>query len=286
LLLGVAARNVARKHGLPVVFTYHTMYEEYAHYIPLPRALVRWMIVRLVKKFCQSVDAIMVGSSAVANLLRERGVTTPIDIIPSPLQTDFIVDEVKALQPRVSSDRWTLVTVGRMVPEKNMRATIDLYASLPRDRFRLVLVGFGADYDALQKYAYDEFALSHDDVQFVHKPPRAEIVTWYRKADLFVFTSQTDTQGLVLAESLAAGTPVIALHGPGQDSSVVDGVNGFLCDTVSVMRDKILWLHEHADAYATMRDKAYAASLTYRSSAVVAKVVAVYERVKKQGRLC
>lgn len=278
-LLGVAARDVARKHKLPVVFTYHTMYEEYAHYVPLPRVLVRWIILRLVKHFCHSVDAIIVGSNAVAKLLRERGVTTPINVIPSSLQPEFMVDEGDVLQ-HTTSDRWILLTVGRMVPEKNMRATIDLYASLLRDRFCLVLVGFGAEYEALQAYAYDELALSHDDVQFVHKPPRADIAVWYRKADLFVFTSQTDTQGLVLAEAMAAGTPVVTLHGPGQDGSVVDGVNGFLCDTVGAMRDNILWLHEHAQAYAAMRQKAYEASLAYRPEVVAAKVVAVYERTR------
>lgn len=276
-LLGETARSLSRKKQIPIVFTYHTMYEDYAHYVPLPRAFVRWIILRLVNRFCQSVDAIIVGSNAVAKLLRERGVTTPIHVIPSPLQPDFIVDEAQALR-HVPSNRWTLLTVGRMVPEKNMRATLDLYALLPRDRFQLVLVGFGSDYQALQNYAFKHLALSHDDVQFVHKPPRSDIAAWYRKADLFVFTSQTDTQGLVLAESMAAGMPAVALHGPGQDESVVDGINGFLCDTITCMRDKILWLQENQEVYVAMRKKAYESSLAYHPEVVVNKIVEGYEQ--------
>lgn len=295
-LLGAAALNVARSCGtcscgvgacgtcaqgarvknVPVVFTYHTMYEAYAHYVPLPRRLVQWFILRSVKHFCNAVDTVIVPGNAVQKLLRDRGMTTPIVVIPSPLQEIFLQARERNKQ---SDNRLVLLTVGRFVPEKNMAAVLDLYAQIPCERFRLVLIGYGTLYESLQEYAYTKLGLSRDDVQFVHKPPQAVIAQWYVDADFFIFTSHTDTQGLVLVEAMAGGLPVLALSGPGQQEVVRDGVNGFICESIGDMRNKLLQFADAPEQRALLRVGARTTAQKYRPEVLAQQVISVYEKL-------
>lgn len=278
-LLGVTAVKVARLHHVPVVFTYHTMYEAYAHYVPLPEILVRRCIVSLVKRFCNRVDMIIAPGNVVQKLLYERGMIPPIKVIPSPLQKIFLRDHQ---HKEKQNNRLVLLSVGRFTPEKNMYAILDLYSQLPRDRFRLVLVGYGVLYTALQDYAYKTLQFSQVDVQFVHKPSQAEIAQWYTDADIFLFTSQTDTQGLVLVEAMAGGLPVLALSGPGQQEVIRDGVNGFICETLTDMRDNIMQLADNAQQRKLLRIGASETAQKYRSEVLAQKVVRLYEQCVRE----
>lgn len=276
-LLGNAALNVARTHNVPVVFTYHTMYEAYAHYVPLPRRLVLWFILRSVQRFCNGVDTVIVPSHGVQTLLRERGILIPMVVIPSPLQEIFL----QSYKPNEQHDnRLVLLSVGRFVPEKNMAVVLDLYAQLPHDRFRLVLIGYGVLYEALQEYAYTTLGLSQDDVQFVYKPAQEVIAQWYADADFFIFTSQTDTQGLVLVEAMAGGLPVLALPGPGQQEVVRNGENGFICSSIAEMREKVLYLAESPEQRHLLSDGARQTAQDYRPEVLAHKVSAVYEHLQ------
>jgi glycosyltransferase involved in cell wall biosynthesis len=309
-LLGAAALKIAHIRGVPVVFTYHTMYEAYAHYVPLPQWLVRKCILSLVKRFCNAVDTVIVPGNAVKDLVRERGVTTSIVVIPSPLQEIFLQSRERKQgkflsheyarettcehnkqrdslslgdceKSQQSDNRLILLSVGRFVPEKNMAAVLDLYVQLPRDRFRLVLVGYGLLYEALQHYAYTTLGLSRNDVQFVHRPPQSVIAQWYADADLFIFTSQTDTQGLVLVEAMAGWLPVLALPGAGQQEVVHDGVNGYICNSITEMREKIMQLADAPAQRELLRTGARETAQKYRPEVLAQQVIRVYERLVK-----
>jgi glycosyltransferase involved in cell wall biosynthesis len=306
---GVGAQETCVK-SIPVVFTYHTMYEAYAHYVPLPQWLVKKCILSLVKRFCNAVDTVIVPGNAVKDLVRERGVATSIVVIPSPLQEIFLQSRERKQekflshecarettcehnkqrdslflgdceQNKQSDNRLILLSVGRFVPEKNMHAVLDLYVQLPRDRFRLVLVGYGTLYEELQHSAYTTLGLSRDDVQFIHKPPQAIIAQWYADADFFIFTSQTDTQGLVLVEAMAGGLPVLALPGPGQQEVVRDGINGYICESIGDMHDKIMQFADAPEQRELLRAGARETAQKYRPEVLAQQVIRVYERLAK-----
>lgn len=94
-LLGVSGLQAAHSFDIPCVFTYHTLYQEYAHYIPLPGIITQPLIQHTVEQFCLSVDGIIAPSTAIKESVRKQGVITPVEVIPSALQTFFLADTEK-----------------------------------------------------------------------------------------------------------------------------------------------------------------------------------------------
>ena len=244
-LLGVAGYKAAQAIGIPIIFTYHTMYEKYAHYVPLPAMFTQPVIKKLAIDFCKKVQGIVVPSGGIYSFLRESGVQTPMRVIPSGIQECFFT------QPTVGdrANRFQLLLVSRFQKEKNIPFVLDVFSKLDSARYSLTLVGYGAEYDALRAYAYESLGLNSDDVQFVVRPSRDELVDLYQRAHLFLFPSQTDTQGLVLVEAMAAGTPVVALDGPGQRDCVANGYNGFIVSDCKRMVEVIRQLGSNVDLY-------------------------------------
>ena len=230
-LLGVSGSNVARILDVPCVFTYHTMYEQYAHYVPLFGNTAKPIIRCIVARFCAQVDGIVVPSDAIKNDLRAVGVISPIEIIPSPLRTLFLQTTADT-KSKSKNTFFDLILVSRFTKEKNIPFVFEVFKQLPQ-HVRLTLVGYGAEYQAMQEYAFDIMLLSRERVIFVHKPEPEHLRALYQSADLFIFPSQTDTQGLVLAEAMSQGLPVVALDGPGQRDIIRNGENGFIVTGVA-----------------------------------------------------
>jgi len=130
----------------------------------------------------------------------------------------------------------------------------------------------------LRSHAFDTLQLSRDRVQFVHKPPKKKLVRLYQDADLFVFSSQTDTQGLVLAEAMAAGTPVVALDGPGQRDIIANGKNGFLVENADQMLQKIILIAQSPDEHVRMQKHARQTARKYDPKLMLEQLLGVYEQ--------
>jgi glycosyltransferase involved in cell wall biosynthesis len=275
-LLGSVAATLARKRGIPVVFTYHTLYEEFAYYVPLPEPLVRWATACLVRLFCKRVHGIIAPSKAIAELLRERA--TYVEVIATGVQRDFLPD---ANIPLHHHGPLRLLVVSRLVKEKNIYAILDVAHKLTQQgvAYQLTIIGYGDEYDALHAYAYQKLNLSHEQVFFLHKPARAVIMQAYKDADLFLFTSHTDTQGLVLAESMAAATAVIAFDGAGQRDIVKQGYNGFIVADVDAMATAIAQLDTKRDRLAALKRGAQITAHAYHPERAVKRLFDFYKRV-------
>src|ERR1700722_5551560 len=222
-LLGFLAAQLAKKHKIPVVLTYHTLYEQYAHYVPVPSGFAAWMIRIVVARFCKQVDGIIVHSQAVFACVVYG--YAPLMILPSGVSAPFL--SIPFQRKTISAHPVRLLVVSRLVPEKNITWLLDLIALMPEVPVTLTIVGFGMLYDELRDYAYTTLQLG-SRVCFVYKPSLDALLEQYRSAHLFLFSSTSDTQALVLAEAMASGTPVIALDGPGQRDIIEDGYDGFM----------------------------------------------------------
>ena len=163
---------------------------------------------------------------AVAAALRDQNISARLRCIPSPMQSCFH-DIPFALRKRATQEPLRLLSVVRFTREKNVGFLLDVCSLLP-ERYTMTLVGYGVEYENLRSYAYEKLRLSAQQLQFIVKPDRARLLRHYRDADLFLFPSRTDTQGLVLVEAMAFSTPVIAIPGPGQNGIVHHGDNGLL----------------------------------------------------------
>jgi 1,2-diacylglycerol 3-alpha-glucosyltransferase len=278
-LLGVSALKAARTLSLPCLFTYHTIYEQYAHYMPLPCFITRIFIRYFVLKFCRAVDGIVVPSSAIKQYLIEQKVTCPITIIPSAVRSFFLSSPIK--QRSADKQFFDLLVVSRFVKEKNIPFVFDVFKQLS-SVFRLTLVGYGTDYEKMQKLAFDQLKLPADRVMFVHQPTQADLVALYHNADLFIFPSQTDTQGLVIAEAFSQGLPVVALDGPGQRDSIRNGYNGFIVDDAEHMIQAIIILCQDHDLYARCVNGARETARHYSPDYLVNRLLDFYATMRKK----
>jgi 1,2-diacylglycerol 3-alpha-glucosyltransferase len=230
-LLGPRARRLARRERRPLVFTYHTRYDKYAHYVPLPGRLVAAAAVAISTRFAAGADAVIAPSARIRDELVTRGVRTPIAVVPTGVDlAQFAPGDTAAARRALAlaPDDRVLLYVGRLDREKSVGRILAAFERVAGTvpRARLVLAGHGTEADALRRQAH---ALAIDDrVVFLGVRPHDALVECYRAADVFVFASETETQGLVLAEAAACGLPAVTVSGPGCDEVVHDGETGVL----------------------------------------------------------
>jgi glycosyltransferase involved in cell wall biosynthesis len=230
-LLGVTARRLARAQGRPLVFTYHTRYEKYAHYVPLPEPLVSKIAVRLACRFAGSADLVVAPSARIAESLEAQGVKAEIAVVPTGVPLDLFRpgDRVAARRRLgLAGDAPLCLYVGRLDREKSVERVIEAFGSiaLAVSGARLLLVGQGSHETVLRRLAASSPARLA--IHFAGSVAREELPPYYQAADLFLFSSETETQGLVLAEAHACGLPAVAVRASGVDEVVRDGETGLL----------------------------------------------------------
>jgi 1,2-diacylglycerol 3-alpha-glucosyltransferase len=212
---GWMGMRYARRFGMPLVFTYHTKLEEYAHYIPFETRTTRYAAEALTRGFADLTDAVVVPNAAMAARLRELGVVTRVEIVPSGIALAHFGSgrRDERLRERAGADEKTrlLLFVSRLAREKNVDLLLHALALAPRD-LRLAIVGDGPERGALERLA-EECGVA-DRTRFLGTIDREALPHLYASADAFVFPSTTETQGLVQAEALAAGALVIAADAP------------------------------------------------------------------------
>jgi glycosyltransferase involved in cell wall biosynthesis len=208
--------KAARRLRVPTVETYHTFFEEYLHhYLPvLPAAAARAFARTVSRHQCNSVDAVVAPSRQLADVLVGYGVTRPIHTIPTGLNLDeFEGGDGRAFRAQhgIAADRPVMLLVGRVAHEKNIGFLLNVLGEVRRSvpGVLLLIAGEGPALEELRRTAAE--AGLHDSVRFVgYLDRRGALLDCYRAADVFVFASRTETQGLVLLESLALGLPVVS----------------------------------------------------------------------------
>jgi len=213
------------------VFTYHTRYEKYAHYVPVRRPLVEAAAIRLSSSFAASAAAVIAPSQAVRQTLAERGVGASVEVIPTGVDVASFRpgDPVAARRAlALAAADPVLLYVGRLDREKSVERLLLAFAHVQGTvpHARLVLVGHGTETARLQALARTLPAAGR--IAFLPARPHADLPVCYQAADVFLFASETETQGLVLAEAAACGVPAVSVTGPGCDEVVRDGETGLL----------------------------------------------------------
>jgi len=216
-----AGSRAARRYGVPVIATYHTLFEEYLkHYAPLiPASWLRGLARRFSRRQCNALDAVIVPSRAIHERLGAYGVSAALHVLPTGIPKPTpAADGRRVFRQRFGIDdaRPVALFVGRVAHEKNIGFLLDMIesarAALPD--LLLVIAGEGPALPHLRRDVVDRGL--QPNVQFIGYLDRAsELPACYAAADAFVFASRTETQGLVLLEAMAAGLPVVALAAMG-----------------------------------------------------------------------
>ena len=230
-LLGNTALRVAAARNIPALLTYHTMYEQYTHYFPGDSPRLKHFVVDLVTGYCNLCDAVIAPSESVARLLVRRGVKVPIEVIPTGVDAKaFATGDGSAFRARIqiASDAFVVGHTGRLAPEKNLGFLADAVVRFlhSNDRAHFLVVGDCQSKEGIQcKCA--QYGLG-SRIHLAGILNQKELAGAYRAMDVFAFASQTETQGMVLTEAMAAGVPVVAVDASGVREVVRDRVNGRL----------------------------------------------------------
>jgi glycosyltransferase involved in cell wall biosynthesis len=230
-LLGDTALCVAALKHAPLVFTHHTRYEQYTHYILGDSPALKRFVIELSTGFANLCDAVITPSETIAGLLRRRGVTPPIEVIPTGVDISrFARGDGPAFRASsaIPQEAFVVGHVGRLAPEKNLeflaRAVAEFLNGHSASHF--LIAGVGPSHAAIERI-FDQAGLAGRlHITGILSP--AELANAYHAMDVFAFASQSETQGLVLTEAMAAGVPVVAIDAAGVREVVRDGQNGSL----------------------------------------------------------
>lgn len=237
ILLGQTAARKAAELGLPLVFTFHTQYWEYTHYIPFPQEAIqeflRNAVHRWLREFMQKCQHIILPSESMRDILiRDYGLHERYSVIPTGTNLEpFLQADGKSLRAEHGwQDETLLISIGRLAPEKNWDTLLRAFAKICEKHpgVRLVLIGDGTARPGLEALA-SELGIM-DRVTFTGALPFEEIPRYLKAADAFAFASITETQGLVTIEAMAAGLPVVAVDGPGTRDIVEHRKQGLLVE--------------------------------------------------------
>ncbi|MBI4774708.1 MAG: glycosyltransferase [Deltaproteobacteria bacterium] len=232
--LGRAGLFLARRLKVPVVYTYHTRLEHFAHYMPLARTLFRNLISHAqVRRFANRCDGVVVPTESAEEYLRMIGVKSPIFVQPTGVdpQCFLHVDngELDKLRARLGiGDERILISVSRLSKEKNIDFMLDAIHDLAKSchlPFKLLIVGEGTERDHLRE-RIRQLGLEKQVFLLGAVPPE-EVPAYCRLADIFVFASRAETQGMVILEAMAAGLPVVAVRSSGINDFIQNGFNGY-----------------------------------------------------------
>ncbi len=227
VIVGAEAARFSEELDIPLVFTFHTMYHEYTHYfLGMDNELVKQIVRKAVRDFANRADHIIAPSPAVVDLMPSYGIQKPVDILPTPVDIDKFKPRPKPLLS--DPNRIRLIYVGRVAKEKNLDFLLRTFAmaAAKDDRLELLLVGGGPSLEDLKKLAKK---LEIDNkVSFTGMVPFERVVDELSLADLFIFSSTSETQGLVVLEAMAAGLPLVMVESrallyfvnPGEDCVV------------------------------------------------------------------
>lgn len=241
--------KLSRKMGIPCVETYHTFFEEYLHhYIPfLPRSLMKAVARRFSRSQGNSLDGMVIPSRPMLEVLKKYGVSTQAEVIATGLQPEsFITGDRAGFRKRygIPEDRPMLLFLGRVAHEKNIGFLLHVLNQVIETvpNALLLIAGEGPAVESLE-LATIELGLTENVMFIGYLDRHTELNDCYRAADLFVFSSRTETQGLVLLEAMAQGIPVVSIAEMGTRDVLQEGQGVWIArDNVQDFAGKVVRL--------------------------------------------
>ena len=233
-LLGGTALRVAAARKLPIVYTYHTNYELYNHYVATYSEITRRLALNLALGYCDLCDAVIAPSASTATFVSEHTSTAQTVVIPTGVEESQFenIDSANLREDfGIPKDAFVVGHVGRLAVEKNLEYLANSLVHFldANSEAHVLIAGGGAVADHMQ----DIFAKAglSDRSHFTGVVIGEQLAKVYLAMDVFAFSSLSETQGLVLTEAMSAGVPVVALDAPGAREVVDDGKNGRLLPT-------------------------------------------------------
>lgn len=272
------ARYIAAHLNIPIVHTYHTVYEDYTHYFIPNKRLGRSVVSRFSRQVLDKTACVIVPTEKVKGMLQGYGVTADITVIPTGLDlesTPAFIDENEKLKLRrrfmIPDENKILVAVGRLAKEKNLEEIMRFMSKLGREDLTLLVVGGGPRLAMLQECARDLKISKH--VVFTGMIKHNEISSYYQVGDIFVSASKSETQGLTTLEALANGIPSLCRKDPSLDNVIQNGINGWQYESFDEFKEQLYGLLQKEGPYKIAGDFAFGGAYHDSSYLTFAKKV-------------
>lgn len=282
-VLGPLALKLARKRKIPIVYTFHTQYDQYSHYVPLPSKLVGWFSKNQVRRFAQAVDQISTPAESARKVLLGYGVTNDIKVIPNPTDlTRFKRANGEWVRQKYHlTEEKLLINIGRVAPEKNLRLLLQsfkLIQTKASEQIKLMIVGDGPALKELKQFAF-ELGMA-DAVIFTGMVNPSSVPDYLAAADLFVMTSKSEVKPLAQLEALAAGAPIVAVAAVGANDTITNGENGLLvADDAEAIASGVLNLVFDPERLARFKKGALVTAENYSYQRIAGEYLDLFNRV-------
>lgn len=286
------ARRIAEELNVPLIHTYHTVYEDYTHYFSPSVRLGRRAVAALSRWVAARTDCMIAPTGKVRTLLQGYGVRTPVFVVPSgidlrrfqrPPVPGCRASLLAALD--IPRENLVLVSVGRLAAEKNLDELLRFRAAMGDQAVTLLLVGDGPYRAQLEREAAD-LGLRAPQVVFAGMVPPQQVAEWYQLGDLFVSASSSETQGLTYVEALAAGVPALCRADPCLSGVIRDGENGWQFRDFSDFMSKLEAFCAHPELRRALSEQAAASARDYSAEEFARRVEAIYlaQIARRSGR--
>ncbi len=226
------ARRISKRLSIPMVHTYHTIYEDYTHYFSTSRRVGKKVVIKATRYVGKRVKCIIAPTQKINNILTRYKVACPVKNIPTGITLDKFAapaqpGQVEALKEKlhIPADHFVLLSVSRIGKEKNINELIGYMEAIKDKKVSMILVGDGPARENLQKQI-DKAGLNQT-VKFTGMVNPSDVPTFYKMADLFVSASTSEAQGLTYIEALATGTPLLCRKDDCLEGVLFEGENGF-----------------------------------------------------------
>ena len=283
-VLGPVALRLAHRRNIPLVYTFHTQYEQYTHYVPLPANLVRWFATRQVRRFSQGASQVTTPAESARRILLEYGVTNSVQVIPNPIDLAkfFDSDGVAVREKYQLTQEKLLINIGRIAPEKNLGLLLNSFQYMltraPPHTLKLMIVGDGPELPNLIRMTTTLGI--QDSVIFTGLIDPTVVPQYLAAADLFVMTSTTEVKPLAQLEALASGVPIVAVSAAGANDTIVHGENGLLvAENSQDFAEAVLSLVFDQKRHQYFQDKARKTSSQYEYSTIAAEYLSLFEQL-------
>ena len=283
--MGTKGLELGKKYGLPVILTYHTRYEKYSHNLPFLKQTFNIASHKLIRVFSQKCDAILAPTNSAKQYLANIGVSRDKTVLTTGVDFDLYnnidLNQVKLIDKKYRvQNGLILCSVSRLTEEKNIYFLLKGIKRIKNNSkvpFKCIIIGDGPEKKSILKTI--EAQGLKDTVILLGSVNPEDVCQYYMASDIFVFSSQSETQGMVLLEAMAGKCAVVAIRSSGIDDVINNEYNGFKTKAdLNLWSEKVIYLMENPKVLKEMSENAYAFSNTFSLDAMAETTVEVYRK--------
>ena len=277
----IQAKKIAKVLDIPLLHTYHTVYEDYTHYFSLNKKIGKELAKQFTKQIIKTTDGVVVPTNKIYNLLTEYNTHEDIYVASTGINVQKLSEcddfDIRSGY-KIPEDKHIVLFLGRIGKEKNITEILQYLENIDRDDIVFIIAGAGPFLSELKDICSN--SKIRDRLIFTGMIDSSKVGNFYSKADVFVSASTSETQGLTFIESMACSTPIICRHDDCLDGVLIEGKTGFGYDTEEEFIDYLNQILDNEKLRAKMgKNCKQLVDENYTEDSFANKIEQIYKKV-------